>query len=90
MARPSPSAPGRSPRRLDGSGNITIGTGAGSTATVQTVLSAIDGITGATTASTVNGSGQLVLSTGTAQNLVVAGGTGNALAALGLGRGNDE
>ena len=71
----------------DGSGNVTIGTGAGSTATVQTVLSAIDGITGATTASIVNGSGQLVLSTGTAQNLVVAGGTGNALAALGLTAG---
>jgi flagellin len=71
----------------DGSGNVTIGTGAGSTATVQTVLSAIDGITGATTASIVNGSGQLVLSTGTAQNLVIAGGTGNALAALGLTAG---
>jgi hypothetical protein len=71
----------------DGSGNVTIGTGAGSTATVQTVLSAIDGITGASTASIVNGSGQLVLSTGTAQNLVVAGGTGNALAALGLSAG---
>jgi flagellin len=71
----------------DGSGNVTIGTGTGSTATVQTILSAIDGITGATTASIVNGSGQLVLSTGTAQNLVVAGGTGNALAALGLSAG---
>jgi flagellin len=71
----------------DGSGNVTIGTGAGSTLTVQSVLSAIDGITGATTASIVNGSGQLVLSTGTAQNLVIAGGTGNALAALGLTAG---
>jgi flagellin len=71
----------------DGSGNVTIGIGTGSTATVQTVLSAIDGITGAATASTVNGSGQLILSTGTAQNLVIAGGTGNALAALGLAAG---
>jgi flagellin len=71
----------------DGSGNVTIGIGTGSTATVQTVLSAIDGITGASTASIVNGTGQLVLSTGTAQNLVVAGGTGNALAALGLTAG---
>jgi flagellin len=70
----------------DSSGNVTIGTGAGSTATVQTVLTAIDGITGATTASTVNGSGQLILSTGTAQNLVIAG-TGNVLAALGLSAG---
>src|SRR6201991_2416243 len=32
----------------DASGNVTIGIGTGSTATVQTVLSAIDGITGAT------------------------------------------
>src|SRR5450755_1639182 len=78
---------GQTTTTADSSGNVTIGTGAGSTATVQTVLSAIDGITGATTASIVNGSGQLVLSTGTAQNLVVAGGTGNALAALGLTAG---
>jgi flagellin len=78
---------GQTTTTTDSSGNVTIGTGAGSTATVQTVLSAIDGITGATTASIVNGSGQLVLSTGTTQNLVIAGGTGNALAALGLAAG---
>jgi flagellin len=71
----------------DGSGNVTIGIGAGSTATVQTVLSAIDGITGASTASIVNGSGQLVLSTGTAQNLVIGAGSGNVLTALGLSAG---
>ncbi len=63
----------------DGSGNVTIGVGAGSTASVQTVLTAIDGITGAGTASTVNGSGQLVLSTGTSQNLVIAAGGTSAL-----------
>jgi hypothetical protein len=72
----------------DASGNVTIGIGTGSTATVQTVLSAIDGITGATgsNASTVSGTGQLVLSTGTTQSLTIAqSGTGaNALAALGL------
>jgi flagellin len=67
----------------DANGNVTIGTGAGSTATVQTVLNTIDSITGAGTASTVN-AGKLVLSTGTTSNLVIAGGTGNALAALGL------
>src|SRR5579863_3649447 len=66
----------------DGSGNVTIGIGSGSTATVQTVLSAIDGITGAATASVVT-AGSLVLSTGTAANLVIAG-SGNVLAALGL------
>jgi len=71
----------------DGSGNVTIGIGAGSTASVQTVLSAIDGITGASTASIVNGTGQLVLSTGTAQNLVIGAGSGNVLAALGLSAG---
>jgi flagellin len=70
----------------DGAGNVTIGIGTGSTATVQTVLSAIDGITGASTASVVT-AGALVLNTGTSQNLVVAGGTGNALAALGLAAG---
>ena len=66
----------------DGSGNVTIGIGTGSTATVQTVLSAIDGITGAATASVVT-AGSLVLSTGTAANLVIAG-SGNVLTALGL------
>ena len=67
----------------DGSGDVTIGVGAGSTASVQTVLSAIDGITGATTASSVNGSGQLVINTGTAQNLVI-GGTAGTLTDFGL------
>src|ERR1700677_2108952 len=67
----------------DGSGNVTIGIGTGSTATVQTVLSAIDGITGASTPSTVT-AGKLVLSTGTTQNLVIGAGTTSALTALGL------
>jgi flagellar hook protein FlgE len=70
----------------DAAGDVTIGIGTGSTLNVQTVLSAIDSITGAVTASTVNGSGKLVLSTGTTQDLVL-GGTGNALAALGLTAG---
>ena len=73
----------------DGSGNVTIGIGTGSTATVQTVLTAIDGITGAGTASTVDGSGDLVLSTGTASNLVISG-SGNVLAALGLTAGTTD
>ena len=70
----------------DGAGNVTIGIGTGSTATVQTVLTAIDGITGATTASKVT-AGALVLSTGTSQNLVIAAGTTSALGALGLAAG---
>ena len=68
---------------VDGNGNYTIGIGTGSTSSVQTVLTAIDSITGATTASTVAG-GKLQVSTGTTSNLTIAGGTGNALAALGL------
>jgi flagellin len=72
----------------DGNGNVTIGTGTGSTATVQTVLSAIDGITGAGTASVVT-SGKLVLSTGTNSNLVIAG-SGNVLTALGLSAGTTD
>src|SRR6202034_611602 len=70
----------------DGAGNVTIGIGTGSTATVQTVLTAIDGITGATTASKVT-AGSLVLSTGTSQTLVIAAGTTSALGALGLAAG---
>ena len=52
------------------------------------MLAAIDGITGATggNASTVDGTGHLVLSSGTNQSLVLSG-TGNALAALGLSAG---
>jgi flagellin len=72
----------------DSSGNVTIGIKAGSTASVQTVLSAIDGITGAsgTNASSVGtgaNAGKLILSTGTTQNLVI-GGTAATVADFGL------
>jgi flagellin len=70
----------------DGSGNVTIGIGTGSTLKVSDVLAAIDSITGTSTASSVSG-GSLVLSTGTTQNLVIGAGTGNALTALGLSAG---
>ena len=76
---------GQTTSSTDGSGNVTIGIGSGSTLTVQAVLTAIDSITGTSAASSVSG-GKLVLSTGTTQNLVLAG-TGNALAALGLSAG---
>jgi flagellin-like hook-associated protein FlgL len=70
----------------DASGNVTIGVGTGSTLTVGDVLKAVDGITGATTASTVS-SGSLVLSTGTTQNLVIAAGGTSALGTFGLAAG---
>ena len=66
---------------------FTIGIGAGSTQSVQSVLTAIDAITTAGGgASTVDSSGKLNLATGTASDLTITG-TGNALAALGLGTG---
>ena len=73
----------------DSSGNVTIGVGTGSTASIQTVLTAVDGITGATGAnvSTVSATGQLVLSTGTTQNLVIAAGGTSALGSFGLAAG---
>ena len=77
---------GQTTTTTDNSGNVTIGVGAGSTASVQTVLTAIDGITGASTASTVSG-GKLVLSTGTTQNLVIAAGGTSALGSFGLSAG---
>ena len=62
---------------------FTIGIGAGSTASVGTVLSDIDAITGSSvTASSVSG-GKLVLQTGITSNLVITG-SGNALTGLGL------
>jgi flagellin-like hook-associated protein FlgL len=64
----------------DASGNVTIGTGVGSTLAISDVLAAIDGITGTTTASTVS-AGKLVLNTGTASDLVLAG---TGLASFGL------
>jgi len=67
----------------DGNNDFTIGVGAGSTLKVADVLSAIDQITGATTASTVN-AGKLVLSTGTTQPLVIAAGGPSALGFFGL------
>ncbi len=57
----------------DASGNITIGVGAGSTASVGTVLSAIDTLSGNTgTASSVS-AGKVVLHTGTVQALTLGG-----------------
>src|SRR5882757_2000637 len=69
----------------DASGNVTLGTGAGSTLTVGVLLTAVDGITGAATASSIAG-GKLQLSTGTASDLVISG-TGTSLSAFGLTAG---
>ncbi len=67
----------------DSAGNVTLGTGAGSTLTVGDLLTAIDGITGATTASTVS-AGALQISTGINQDLNISG---SGLAAFGLTAG---
>jgi flagellin len=78
---------GQTTTTTDANGNVTIGIGAGSQETVQSVLSAIDGITGSAVPSTVGtggAAGELQLSTGTTSNLTIAAGSGNALAALGL------
>jgi flagellin len=74
----------------DANGNVTISVKAASTANIGDILTAIDSITGASgaTASSVNATtGALQLSTGTAQALTISGGSGNALAALGLTAG---
>jgi hypothetical protein len=71
----------------DANGNVTIGIGAGSQESIQSVLTAIDGITGSAVPSTVGTgttAGELQISTGTTSNLTIGAGTGNALAALGL------
>jgi hypothetical protein len=68
----------------DANGNVTIGIGSGSQESLQSVLTAIDGITKTSIPSTVSATGQLQISTGTTSNLTIAAGTGNALAALGL------
>ena len=72
----------------DASGNVTLGTGAGSTLAVSDLLTAIDSITGATgaSASTISATGQLQISTGTASDLVISG-TGTSLTAFGLTAG---
>src|SRR5215475_9436602 len=61
-------------------GATSSGTNIGVGDTVTHLLAAIDAVTGASTASTVS-SGKIVLSTGTAQDLVIGG---SALAKLGL------
>ncbi|WP_159008682.1 flagellin [Bradyrhizobium sp. S69] len=71
----------------DANGNVTIGIGSGSQESLQSVLTAIDGITKTAVPSTVGtgaAAGELQISTGTTSNLKIAGGSGNALAALGL------
>ena len=74
----------------DAGGNVTIGVGAGSTATVQTVLSAIDGNHPVPRRSSVVTAGALVISTGTTQPLVIAAGGTCALGSFGTGRGHDQ
>jgi flagellin len=61
-------------------GSVSAGTNIGIGDSVSHLLSAIDAVTGTTTASSVSG-GKIVLNTGTAQNLTIAG---SALAKLGL------
>jgi hypothetical protein len=64
-------------------GNITIGTKAGGTASVQTVLDAIDSITGGT--SSIDTTGKISLSTNKTTAITLGGNTGStALSALGL------
>ena len=77
---------GQTTETTDGSGNVTIGVGAGSTLTVGNVLSAIDTITGATTASTIT-AGAISLNTGTTQPLVLVAGGTSALGLFGLSAG---
>jgi len=72
-------------KAVDGNGNWTIGIGAGSTMAVSDVLGAIDQITGASVASTVN-AGAMRLSTGVTSDLSISG-SGNVLTALGLTAG---
>ena len=65
----------------DASGNVTIGIDQ----TVNSLLATIDIVQGNTTnPSTVNGSGQLILNTGTENDLAVTNTTGTALTKLGI------
>jgi len=76
---------GQTTSTTDAAGNVTIGTGAGSTLTVGDVLTAIDSITGATGSSVGTGAnaGKLLINTGTAADLVISG-TLTSLTSLGL------
>jgi flagellin len=70
---------------VDGSGNVTIGIDQ----TVGSLLSAIDGITGATggNASSIDGAGKITINSGLTANLSVVDGTGSPLGKLGLAAG---
>jgi flagellin len=66
----------------DFSGNVTISTSAGSTATIQDVLNAFDSITGTIVPSSVGSgifAGKLLISTGTASNLTIGASATNAI-----------
>ena len=78
---------GQTTSTTDVAGNVTLGTGAGSTLAVSDLLTAIDSITGATgpTASSVVG-GKLTISSGVASDLVISG-TLTSLTAFGLTAG---
>ena len=78
---------GQTTSTTDAAGNVTLGTGAGSTLAVSDLLTAIDSITGATgpTASSVVG-GKLTISSGVTSDLVISG-TLTSLTAFGLTAG---
>src|ERR1700710_2688135 len=78
---------GQTTSTTDGAGNVTLGTGAGSTLAVSDLLAAIDSITGATgpAASSVVGA-KVTISTVTASDLFTSG-TGTSLSAFGLTAG---
>jgi flagellin-like hook-associated protein FlgL len=65
---------------------FTIGLGTATTSTIGDILSSIDAITGNTgTLSSVNGTGHLVLHTGTAADIDTTGSSAAVLTALGIG-----
>ena len=71
----------------DASGNVTLGTGTGSTLAVSDLLTAIDSITGGTSSIGTSGdAGKLILGTGTTSDLTLSG-TLTSLSAFGLTAG---
>ncbi|MCP3372690.1 flagellar hook-basal body complex protein [Bradyrhizobium cajani] len=67
----------------DGTGGTAIGLGSGTTATVSSILNAIQTAGGAGVTASVNASGNIVISTGTGTDVTI--GSGTAATALGIG-----
>lgn len=72
-----------------GTSSVTVGTGTGTTSTLSDVLTAIQAAAGAGAAASVDGTGNITLTTGTASDITISGTAATTLGIATLNRGGN-